>query len=216
MSRKIETHFLPGPAGRLEALLEEPEAGEPRYAALVCHPHPLYGGTMHNKVVYRIARGLRKTGAVVLRFNFRGVNLSEGDHAHGLGEVEDARVALDFLRSRYPDLPWMLAGFSFGSRIALRFGCSISPPPSRILAVGFPPRMEDNAYLSHCGVPKVFLHSTHDEHGSRAAVDAVYPNFAEPKEFHWIEAKDHFFAGALDQFEEAVIEWGGLPSPAPV
>ena len=91
MPRKIETHFIPGPAGRLEAILEEPEDAEPTYAALVCHPHPLYGGTMHNKVVYRMARGLRKTGAVVLRLNFRGVNLSEGEHAHGVGEIEDAR-----------------------------------------------------------------------------------------------------------------------------
>src|ERR1700678_3346248 len=101
MPRKIETCFIPGPAGRLEALLEEPETS-PTHACLVCHPHPKYSGTMHNKVVYRIARGLRSTGAVVLRFNFRGVNLSEGEYAHGIGELEDARAALSFLRGRYP------------------------------------------------------------------------------------------------------------------
>src|SRR5579872_3420434 len=104
MPRKIETLFLNGPAGRLEALLEEPEEGEPREAALVCHPHPQHGGTMHNKVVYRIARGLRKTAAVVLRFNYRGVNLSEGTYANGEGELEDGRTALAYLRQRYPDL----------------------------------------------------------------------------------------------------------------
>src|SRR5579872_7267987 len=98
MPRKIETLFIPGPAGRLESLLEEPEHGEPKFAALVCHPHPLYGGTMHNKVVYRMARGLRAAGGAILRFNFRGVNLSEGVHANGIGEVEDARAALDVLR----------------------------------------------------------------------------------------------------------------------
>src|SRR6185503_8974136 len=97
MARRIETHFLAGPAGRLEALLEEPENGEPVQAALVCHPHPQHGGTMHNKVVYRTARGLRRSGAVVLRFNYRGVNLSEGAYAQGEGELDDARVALDFL-----------------------------------------------------------------------------------------------------------------------
>ena len=118
--RRIESHFIAGPAGRLECLLEEPEDREPIEAALVCHPHPLFGGTMHNKVVYRIARGLRKTGCVVLRFNFRGVNLSEGTHDGRAGEVEDARTALGFLRERYPDLPYSLAGFSFGSRIALK------------------------------------------------------------------------------------------------
>ena len=125
MPRKIESLFLPGPAGRLEALLEEPEEGAPREAALVCHPHPRHGGTMHNKVVYRIARGLRRAGAVVLRFNYRGVNLSEGGYAHGEGEREDARGALDYLRGRYPELPYTLAGFSFGSRVVLQLGCEL-------------------------------------------------------------------------------------------
>jgi alpha/beta superfamily hydrolase len=214
MPRKIETHFIPGPDGRLESLLEEPEHDEPRYAALVCHPHPLYGGTMHNKVVYRMARGLRRSGAVVLRFNFRGVNLSEGVHAHGNGEVEDARAALNFLRDRYPDLPWMLGGFSFGSRVVLRLGCSLAASlpggPQRILAAGFPTKGQDFSYLAQCGVPKVFIQSTHDEHGPRLELETVYPRFAEPKEILWIPARDHFFADALDQFEAAVREHGGL------
>src|SRR5467141_376875 len=94
MPRRIESLFLAGPAGRLEALLEEPEDGPPREAALVCHPHPQHGGTMHNKVVYRISRALRRAGCVVLRFNYRGVNLSAGEYAGGIGELEDARAAL--------------------------------------------------------------------------------------------------------------------------
>src|SRR5215467_6458138 len=114
MPRKIETVFLDGPAGRLESLLEEPEEREPREAALVCHPHPQHGGTMHTKVVYRIARGLRSAGAVVLRFNYRGVNLSAGEYGRGEGELEDARAALAYLRGRYPALAFTLAGFSFG------------------------------------------------------------------------------------------------------
>src|SRR3954465_15566801 len=114
MPRRIESHRIPGPVGRLEALLEEPEEGEPREAVLVCHPHPRHGGTMHNKVVYRIARGMRRSGCVVLRFNYRGVNLSEGTYDAGLGETEDARFALMTLRERYPALPLVLAGFSFG------------------------------------------------------------------------------------------------------
>src|SRR5213083_1008589 len=98
MPRRIESYDIQGPAGVLEALVEEPENGPPRMAALVCHPHPLYGGTMHNKVVYRIARGLRRAGIVVLRFNFRGVGRSQGVHAHMEGEIEDARAALEWLR----------------------------------------------------------------------------------------------------------------------
>src|SRR5438105_11708008 len=143
MARKMESLFLPGPVGRLEALLEEPEYGaaaEPARVgiALVCHPHPQHGGTLHNKVVFRIARGLRRAGHVVLRFNYRGVNLSEGSYAHGEGELEDARVAVDALRNRYPELPLTLAGFSFGSRIALRLGCNPagnSAGTKRVIAV---------------------------------------------------------------------------------
>src|SRR5271163_5353 len=102
MPRRIESLFLDGPAGRLEALLEEPGEAAPREAALVCHPHPQHGGTMHNKVVYRVARGLRRAGAVVLRFNYRGVGASEGVYDQGEGELADARAALDYLRKRYP------------------------------------------------------------------------------------------------------------------
>src|SRR5690349_3296123 len=105
MPRRIESLFLRGEAGKIEALLEEPEDGVLSEAAIVCHPHPQFGGTMHNKVVYRLARGLRRNGCVVLRFNFRGVNLSEGEYAGEIGETEDARVSLRELQSRYPALP---------------------------------------------------------------------------------------------------------------
>src|SRR3981189_1688751 len=107
--------MLAGPPGALEAMLEEPEETPGRPRAPVCHPHPLFGGTLHNKVVYRLARGLRRAGAVVLRFNFRGVGRSHGEHGNLEGEIEDARAALAWLRGRYPDLPHALAGFSFGS-----------------------------------------------------------------------------------------------------
>src|SRR5450755_527807 len=155
MPRRMESFFVAGPAGKLEALLEEPEEGEPREAALVCHPHPQHGGTMHNKVVYRIARGLRSAGAVVLRFNYRGVNLSEGEYAYGEGELEDARTALIYLRGRYPDLPFTLAGFSFGSRIVLRLGCG-GAGARRVIAVGFPTMYKDRDYLNNCVAPRFF------------------------------------------------------------
>ncbi len=201
MPRKIETLFLPGPAGRLEALLEEPEHGSPTEAALVCHPHPQHGGTMHNKVVYRIARGLRSTGAVVLRFNYRGVNLSEGAYADGEGELEDARAALAYLRGRYPDLPFTVAGFSFGSRIALRLGCGIA---RRVIAVGFPNAYRQNTPLANCSTPKIFIQSTRDQFGSVEQIESIVAALPEPKELHLIDAQDHFFAGSLDELEAAV------------
>ena len=205
MPRRIESLFIEGPAGKLEALLEEPEHGEPVEACLVCHPHPLYGGTMHNKVVYRIARGMRQAGAVVLRFNFRGAGGSEGVHDHGNGEVEDARAAIEFLRERYPDLPYSMAGFSFGSRIALKLGYSLrAPTPQRVIAVGFPTGRRDYDFLSTCGIPKYFVQSSDDEHGPAWELDAAFAEFAEPKHLEFIEAGDHFFEGALDELEGAI------------
>ncbi len=203
MPRKIEQFFLDGPAGRLEALLEEPEEQAPREAALVCHPHPQHGGTMHNKVVYRIARGLRSTGCVVLRFNYRGVNLSEGEYGNGEGEMDDARVALQYLRSRYPELPFTLAGFSFGSRIALRMGCG-GAGARRVIAVGFPTVYKDRTYLEGCTVPKAFVQSTNDEFGPVADLQAVVDGLPEPKKLVLVEAQDHFFAGALEQLEASI------------
>jgi len=203
LARKIESVFLEGPAGRLEALLEEPEDGEPREAALVCHPHPQHGGTMHNKVVYRIARGLRSAGAVVLRFNYRGVNLSEGEYAHGEGELEDARAALAYLRGRYPGLPFTLAGFSFGSRLVLRLGCE-GIGARRVIAVGFPTTYKDRTFLEGCAVPRVFIQSTRDQYGSVSELEPLVASLSGPKKLILVEAADHFFAGALDELEREI------------
>jgi alpha/beta superfamily hydrolase len=202
VARRIESYFLAGPAGRLEALLEEPEDPPPRLAALVCHPHPLYGGTMHNKVVYHIARGLRRSGIAVLRFNFRGVGGSEGEHAHMTGEIEDARAVLAWLRERYPALPFALAGFSFGARVITRLGCPLQDT-SFLLAVGHSTQ-RSSEYLETCPAPKIFIQSTHDEFGPPAELQAVYAKVPEPKKLIWIEAEDHFFRNGLDQLEEAV------------
>jgi hypothetical protein len=206
--RRIESHFVAGPAGRIEALLEEPDSGEPEAVALVCHPHPQHGGTMHNKVVYRLARGLRRRGCAVLRFNYRGVNLSEGVYDHGIGEVEDARACLAFLRERYPDLPYLLAGFSFGSRIALKLGCPLplaaNDSPVKIIAVGFPTKYRDTAFLERCRQNKVFIHSTNDEHGPGPDLIHLFEELDEPKQLFWVPSRDHFFGDALEEFEAAV------------
>lgn len=200
--------MLPGPAGQLESLLEEPEDRAPNEAFLVCHPHPQYGGTMHNKVVYRLARGLRRAGAVVLRFNYRGVNLSEGKYDEGIGEIDDTRAALDVLRSRYPELPFSLAGFSFGSRIVLKLGCELRTA-ARVLAVGVPAASTGAAELGNCDVPRVFIQSTNDEFGPQPAMEAYFERLRGPKRLIWVEAADHFFAGALHEFEEVVFRVAG-------
>jgi alpha/beta superfamily hydrolase len=204
MARKIETHLLDGPAGRLEALLEEPEDRDPMAAAVICHPHPQHGGTMHNKVVYRLARGMRRSGYVVLRFNYRGVNLSEGTYDNGQGELDDARTALTWLRTRYPNLPYSLAGFSFGSRIVLRLGC-VLPDVSRLIAVGYPTTYKGHEFLHTCDKDKVFIQSTEDVHGPAAALTQLFEAAAEPKRLLWVDSVDHFFKNSLDQFEEAVV-----------
>jgi alpha/beta superfamily hydrolase len=200
MARRIESFFVAGPAGRLEAVLEEPEGGAAREAALVCHPHPLHGGTLHNKVVHRLARGLWTAGCATLRFNFRGVNLSEGVHDDGVGEVEDARAALAVLRERYPRLAVTVAGFSFGSRVAAQ----MCDGARRVILVGFPTVYRRYDILQRGVVRRIFVHSTNDEFGPQAELQGVYDRLWGPKEIHWVEARDHFFDGALAEFERVV------------
>jgi alpha/beta superfamily hydrolase len=180
-------------------LLEEPGSAPPRRAALVCHPHPLYGGTLHNKVVYRIARALRNSGAAVLRFNFRKAGIPEG--------LEDARAALGWLRARYPALPYALAGFSFGGRVVTELACENATPtdaPLFVLAAGFSPQLGAFDYLRSCAVPKIFIQSTHDQYAPRPKFESAYAAFAGPKQLHWIESPNHFFDGTLDTFESVV------------
>jgi hypothetical protein len=161
---------------------------------------------LHNKVVYRLARALRQKGGVVLRFNFRGVGLSEGAFDNGPGELEDARAALEWLRERYPAIPFSLAGFSFGSRIAIRLGSEMIP--RRLIAVGCPREYhaELSVPLGRCGIPKFFIHSTHDQYASVQEMETFFAGIAQPKKLIWIEAADHFFAGALEKLEAAVSE----------
>jgi alpha/beta superfamily hydrolase len=193
MPRLIQTPQIPGIT---ETLLEEPEPGPPRVAVLVCHPHPLHGGTMHNKVVYRIARGLRHSGAAVLRFNFRKTGVVDEGR-------EDARIALEWLRARYPELPWAIAGFSFGARVATRLACEVSGARF-VLAAGYPTRWGTPEHLEACATPKIFVQSTNDQYGPRAELESMFATFAGPKQLHWVEASDHFFAGALDAFEGVI------------
>src|SRR5882724_6436585 len=193
----IRSLFLDGPAGRLEALLNAGTVNA-AYAAVVCHPHPLYGGTLHNKVVFHAMKALNGFGFPVLRFNFRGTGLSEGEHAHGEGEVEDVRVALDWLEREF-HLPVILAGFSFGAVVGLRVGC----PDDRVRAViglGMPvapvdDRQYDLEFLKSCTKPKLFVSGTRDQFGPREKLEEVVRALPDPKKLVIIEAADHFFEG---------------------
>jgi uncharacterized protein len=199
--------FLDGPAGRLEAILWTPSGvARPPLAAVVCHPHSLFGGTMHNKVVYQTAKSLDARGLPVLRFNFRGAGLSAGEHDRGYGEQGDVRAALDFFASAFPGVPLLVAGFSFGAWVGLRAGCE-HPRVSHLIGLGVPVNDSDFSFLIRCAKPKLFVHGSNDEHG---AVDKVKTLVASlPGENHLVvvEGADHFFAGKLQRLDGAINSW---------
>jgi uncharacterized protein len=199
---------LRGPAGRLEALLNLGRQDAP-YAAVVCHPHPLFGGTMHNKVVYHAMKTFQSFGLPVLRFNFRGAGLSEGTHDNGHGERDDLRAALDWMQQEY-DRPILFAGFSFGSSVGLRVCCG-DPRIRGMAALGLPVSAGGREYhytfLSNCSQPKLFISGTLDQYGPRAAIEAVVAGAAPPAKMVLIEEADHFFAGKLDQMQLALSAW---------
>jgi uncharacterized protein len=207
----IRSLFLEGPAGRLEALLN---AGAPdaTYSAVVCHPHPLYGGTLHNKVVFHAMKALNSFGFPVLRFNFRGTGLSQGEHGHGTGELADVRTALDWVDREF-HLPLIFAGFSFGAAIGLRASC----PDKRVKAaigLGLPvwpidDRTYDFSFLASCSKPKLFVSGDRDQFGTPAQLEALVRTVADPKKLILIAGGDHFFEGRLRELREAVEQWVG-------
>jgi hypothetical protein len=200
------TILLEGPAGRLEAMLWTTPASDPRFVAIVCHPHPLYGGTMHNKVVYRAAQALHQCGAPVLRFNFRGAGLSEGVHDQGRGEEDDVRAALDYLALEFPRRPILLAGFSFGSWVGLRVGC-VDARVTRLIGLGLPVDNCDFSYLHGCEKPKLIIQGGNDQFGSSVNIEALYAALPEPKQIVIVEGADHFFAGRLAEVSAAITGW---------
>lgn len=205
----IKSFFLDGPAGRLEALLNM-GSENPSYAALVCHPHPLYGGTLHNKVVFHTMKALNSFGLPVLRFNFRGAGLSEGEHDHGRGELDDVRVALDWLEREFRQ-PIVFAGFSFGAAVGLRAACP-DPRVQALIGLGIPvspidERRYDYDFLETCRKPKLFVSGSRDQFGPRAQLEKTVADFVGPKKLVLIEAGDHFFEGRLRELREAIESW---------
>jgi alpha/beta superfamily hydrolase len=198
--------FLEGPAGRLEAMLWTVPEVNPHIAAVVCHPHPLFGGTMHNKVVYQAAKALHQHGVPVLRFNFRGAGSSEGVHDRGEGERGDVRAAVDYLAKEFPGRPILLAGFSFGSWVGLRVGCE-DPRVTELIGLGIPVNDSDFGYLGACAKSKLFIQGSNDQFGSRAKVEALFDTLPEPKRLVFVEGADHFFTGRLGEMSAAIDAW---------
>jgi alpha/beta superfamily hydrolase len=208
VAQGIQSFFLSGPAGRLEALLNEGKPGA-THTALVCHPHPLYGGTMHNKVVYHAMKALHSFGFPVLRFNFRGAGLSEGEHDHGRGEVEDVRAALGVLKLEFQQ-PIIFCGFSFGAAIGLRAACP-DPQVAGLISLGTPVAVEGRAYtyefLDRCYLPKLFVSGGRDQFSPRENLTQLVELASGPKEMVIIEGADHFFEGHLREMQAAIREW---------
>lgn len=208
-SGTIRSLFLEGPAGRLEALLNS-GAGNATFAALVCHPHPMFGGTMHNKVVFHAMKALNSFGFPVLRFNFRGSGLSEGEHAHGIGESDDVRTALNWLDHEF-HRPIIFAGFSFGAAVGLTIACA-DERVKAIIGLGLPvnpvdDRTYDFEFLRTCNKLKLFVSGSRDQFGGRGKLEQLVNALPEPKKLVIIESADHFFEGRLREMREAIEVW---------
>ena len=200
--------LIPASHGQLEGILKEP-AGEPRGGALVCHPHPLGGGTMHNKVVFRAAAGLIDAGLLTLRFNFRGVGASTGEHNEIEGGIDDVRDALEYLTTEYPGEDVTMAGFSFGSRTGMAVGKD-DERVKRLISIGTPvDKYADYDFLAGLKKPILFVHGDNDEFGSVDNLKKLVEEVSKTADTELVLFKDcgHFFDEHLNQLRDAVKNW---------
>lgn len=206
--KETETFDFQGPAGRIEAILNlPPESVPPEAVAVICHAHPQHGGMMHYKVIFRTAKGLQNQGVAVLRFNFRGVGRSEGAHDHGVGEQEDARAAMSEIETRFPRLPLLLGGFSFGSAMAAKVAMT-DDRVKAVLILGFPiTRLASTHDLEQVLQPRLFVQGSEDEFGPGHAIRKLVAPLPEPKRLEVIEGADHFFTGRLDDLQAPIEAW---------
>lgn len=199
------TSKIPVSHGHLEAILKEPESA-PRGAAIVCHPHPLHGGTMHTKAVYRSAQALNEAGLVALRFNFRGVGASTGSYEEGVGEQDDLRAAMDWLVERHPELPVVVGGFSFGSMVALNVGAGDDRAVA-LLGLGLPVDLDeryDFGFLADVDKPVLVVQGENDEFGPARRVEEVLAPLGSHITVVSVAGTDHYFEGRLDELRDAV------------
>lgn len=207
---RLLTIDIPVSHGALEGLLrlpgDEEEAASPPMVAVVCHPHPAHGGTMHNKVVFRVALALGDLGFPALRFNFRGVGRSTGTYDQGDGEREDVWAALDELAARYPAVPICLAGFSFGSWVGLPIGCADSRV-RQLLGVGIPTSLLSTDSLAECRKPKLIVQGERDQYGPQSSLRPWYDALPPPKSLTVTPGADHFFAGHEGALQQAILSY---------
>ena len=194
---------IPGAAGNIEGLLQEYEGADHSLIAVVCHPHPLYGGTLHNKVAHRVASTLHTRGAAVLRFNFRGVGKSEGTHDRGRGELDDGLVVLETLRRRYPAAHVWVAGFSFGSWVASRMAAAESAV-ERLIMIAPPVHTQTFEEMRDSPVPKLVVQGTGDEICKPENLARVFPTWADPKRLVEVPGGSHFFDRQLTDLGSAI------------
>lgn len=200
------TTFLPGPCGKLEARLWVPPGREPpRAACVVCHPHPLRGGTMHNTVVFRTARALQEAGLAVLRFNFRGAGRSAGEHHGNGGEEEDARAALDWLAAEVGDVPLWAGGFSFGARTVAALATR-EARIRRLVLIALPVAVFDCSVIAEVRTPGLVCQAGDDEFGNLNDLVRLHPGLDPGLELYEVPGADHFFAGHVKELQRIVGE----------
>ena len=200
--------FIPVVHGQLEAILKEPKDTPAKGVALVLHPHPLGGGTMHNKVVFRAAAALNEAGLTTLRINFRGVGQSSGEHDFGKGELDDVRAALDYLTQNYPGQDLTLCGFSFGSLMGVEVGRD-DDRVKRLISIGTPLSKYDFSFLEECRKPLLFVHGERDEFGEVEELRALADRLAQKVSVRLVVVPDtgHFFDVHLDELKTAIFDW---------
>ncbi|GCE26637.1 alpha/beta hydrolase [Dictyobacter alpinus] len=199
---------VPTPTGHLEGILKpEAEGVVPDFVSVICHPHPLGGGTMHNKVVFKVAQALQMVDVPALRFNFRGVGHSSGSYDEGRGEMDDVRYALDFMSHRYPGVPAIIAGFSFGSYVGLRVACA-DDRVHAMIGLGVPARMFNSGEtLAQCHKPKLFVHGTADELAPYNLATEWFEHVSAPKRLITLQGADHFFKDYLPEIQTLVADF---------
>ncbi len=205
-SSRPDTLMIPARGVQLEAILREPQNLPPRGAVVLCHPHPVYGGTMDNRVVYRAGKAFIKAGFAALRFNFRGVGGSTGTFDQGVGEKDDVASAIDWLELKYPAAPLALGGFSFGAWVGLRVACA-DPRIRALVGLGLPLNFYDFDFLVENPKPALFIVGTRDEFCPVDRIERFSRRLPPSSEVHLIEGADHFFARDLDQVQSLITDF---------